>query len=501
MPKKQISAYDLLKDLSTGLRRSSGVIGFDSYEPMTKQIQFHMTDKRGRILSGGNRSGKTVGGIAEDVAWLTGKHPLFSEQYPPPVRGRIVGVDFDRGVDLILVPEVKKWIPPEFLIDRTWEKSYHKGTRFLTLVNGSTCEFMSYDQDMDKFAGTSRHFVHFDEEPPKDIFNECLARLIDTNGRWWLTLTPLIEFSWTADILYEPIREGELSNIELIEVGIDENIHIEAEAIEELTELMDVDEREARKTGSGYAHANLIFPELAHSDDHLLDDVLETESWDGMKKEWQHFTMMDHGLRNPTAILFAAIGPEGDVIVYDEYYHSDRLVGDNADGYLARVAALSIDPSYMVGDPSTRNTDPITGTSIRIEYGERGVWYQLGNNDVRAGIQRVKSVLKYNKLWISRRCTNLLREARSYKWAKPISSKVAARSNLQELPVKRNDHALDALRYGIMTIPKYEEEMKEERMQELANLAGAVKAASDYDDTLPGSSVDDVYDEHLGLIS
>ena len=41
---------------------------------------------------------------------------------------------------------------------------------------------MSSDQDLQKFAGTSRHFVHFDEEPPEPVYEECRARLVDTNG-------------------------------------------------------------------------------------------------------------------------------------------------------------------------------------------------------------------------------------------------------------------------------------------------------------------------------
>lgn len=500
--KKQITPFDLLTELSSGLRAQAGSIGIDNYQPMEMQVKFHEADTRGRVFSGGNRSGKTVAGVAEDVLWLTGKHPQWSEVFPPPVRGRIVAVDFDRGVDKIIIPELQKWIPVEYLINGKWDDSYSHKTKTLTLTNGSFVELMSYDQDWDKFAGTSRHFCHFDEEPPRNIFNECLARLIDTNGRWWLTLTPLEEFSWTAEAIYEPARDGALEGlITLIETNTDQNIHIDSEVLDEIVGFMDKDEQIARKTGAGYGQASLIFPELAHGDKHLLEDVFDDEEkWEGMRRNWHHFTMMDHGLRNPTAILFAAIGPEGDVIVYDEYYASDRLVGDNAEAYNARLDELNIDPIYMVGDPSTKNTDPITGTSIRIEYGEHGVWYQLGNNDVRAGIQRVKSVLKHNHLFITKRCVNVLREARSYKWAKPVSSKTAARSNLMEHPVKRNDHAMDALRYGVMTLPEFPEEINERRVGEIAAIVGAVPTAPEERVSDPYPVGAGYFDEHLGWI-
>ena len=239
MPRAKINTYDLIKELSVNLRERADQVGLAKYKPMKMQKEFHATDTQGRVYSGGNRAGKTVGGAAEAAMWLTGNHPIFSDKFPPPVRGRVCAVDFDRGVDLVTLPELKKWIDSKYLINGRWADSYHKATKLLTLANGSTCEFMSYDQDVDKFAGTSRHFTWFDEEPPKAIFTECLTRLIDTDGRWWMTLTPLIEFSWTAEDLYEPIKDGKIPFISLFEAATKDNIHIKSEAIDTLTVVMD----------------------------------------------------------------------------------------------------------------------------------------------------------------------------------------------------------------------------------------------------------------------
>lgn len=498
MAKKPLDAFSVFKELSSQLRQRADSLGLDKYQPMEMQEKFHNTDTQGRLFSGGNRAGKTVAGCAEGAMWLTGQHPVFSEKFPPPVRGRACAVDFDRGVDLVLIPEYKKWIDSKYLINGKWEDSYHKATRVLTLTNGSTCEFMSYDQDVDKFAGTSRHFVHFDEEPPKAIFTECLARLIDTDGRWWMTMTPLIEFSWTADDLYEPIKDNKIPFITLFEAGTHENVHIKSQAIDNLTFIMDEDEKDARTLGSGYAQSTLIYPELK---EYIIPPV-GLEDMIGYK----FFTMLDHGLRNPTAILFGAVGSDEDIIIFKEYYQTDRLVRENAVAYLELVQELEKEAAkhglvfeidYMVGDPSTQNRDPITGTSIRQEYGENGVWYMLGNNDVRAGILRVKSDFANGRLKITEDCTNLIREARTYKWKKPISSKVQARSNLLEEPVKRNDHALDALRYGIMTIPKTEREMQEDLFKSLKEIVPAVRTASVFDKAVIEKN-ETHWDEHLG---
>ena len=504
MPRKQITTYDLFKEASDKLRQRADVVGLDKYVPMPTQERFHTTDTQGRLFSGGNRAGKTVAGVVESVKWLTGNHEVFSKMFTPPVRGRICGVSFDQSIDLVLVPEVKKWLDTKYLINGVWEDSYHKATRTLTLANGSTCEFMSYDQDVDKFAGTSRHFTHFDEEPPKAIFTECLARLIDTDGRWWMTMTPLIEFSWTADDLYEPIKDGRIPFITLFEAGTRDNVHIQSDAIDKLTFIMDEDERDARTSGSGYAESTLIFPELKNN----IIDPLQLRDKDGKFDHanwtgWKFFTALDHGLRNPTAILFFAVGPDDEIIQFHEYYETERLVRENAQAYNQVLKDLKIpEIDYMIGDPSTQNRDPITGTSIRQEYGENGVWYMLGNNDVRAGVLRVKSAFESGRLKITSNCTSTIREARTYKWKKPISSKVQARSNLLEEPVKRNDHAMDALRYAIMSLPKTEKEEAASLKETIRELIPFTETASSWNTAHGDFSEENSkhYDEHLGYL-
>jgi phage terminase large subunit-like protein len=497
MTKAKVNSFDLIKQLSEGLRERADAVGIRGYVPMATQKEFHDCTTQGRLFSGGNRAGKTVGGCAESVMWLTGEHPIHSKAFPPPVRGRICAVDFDRGVEMVIVPQLKTWLDPKFLINGKWSDSYHKATRVLTLNNGSTCELMSYDQDTDKFAGTSRHFVHFDEEPPKAIFSECLARLIDTNGKWWMTMTPLIDFSWTAEDLYEPIKDGKIPFITLFESPTADNTHIEADAIEKLTFLMDDDERDARTTGSGYNESTLIFPELKNN----IIAPLEMEQ--GRFKDmigWEYFTTFDHGLRNPTAILFMAVGPNDQIVVFDEYYETEKLVRQSAQDYLYKLKSLRIEVKYMVGDPSTQNRDKTNGVSVRQEYGEHGVWYMLGNNDVKAGLLRVKSAFEDGRLKITENCVNTIREARTYKWKKPISAKVQSRTALLEEPVKRNDHAMDALRYGIMSLPETEKEIDTRLRVNMAGLFGVSTTSSVWDKPIKQNNQQGYIDEHLGLL-
>jgi phage terminase large subunit-like protein len=423
------------------------------YKPLPHQKDFHETDAVGRLFIGGNRSGKTVAEVAEAVMWLEGKHPVYSAKFPPPVRGRAIGVDFDNGVELILIPEFKKWISPSMLIDQSWEKSYNKTLRQLTLVNGSTIEFRSYDQDIDKFAGTSRHFVCFDEEPPEAIFNENMARLVDTGGRWWMAMTPLIDMSWTQERLFEAGKTGSDPNVKVFEVKTTDNTHINTEAMQILYAGLSEAERNARIAGEYQTYSGLIYKDSIKSTT-FIDPVVGTSKFDEIRGKWGHFLMLDHGYTNPTACLFGAFDSEGRIIIYDEYYERRRTIRENAKEIRARIKALDIDPQYGVIDPTTRNTDPITGTSIIIEYAENGLYFIEGNNDVRAGIERVMSRLNQNLLFITNNCINLKKEMTArYRWAKFASAKIASKNNLKEVPDKKDDHACDALRYGVASRP------------------------------------------------
>jgi len=444
---------ELRNELSSALRRTSIRPSIFGYKAQDYQIDFHKSFSRGRLLIGGNRSGKTVAGAAEAVKRLTGLHENYTK-HRIPIRGRAVGVDFDNGVNKIMMPEIARWIPPSMLINGSWEASYQKGDKTLTLENGSTLEFMSYDQDVDKFAGTSRHFVWFDEEPPEDIFNECLARLIDVSGDWWMTMTPLIDMSWTLDRIYTPGITQSDPNIEVFEVSTSQNSYVNSAEIEILTSGMTDEQKEARLHGKYMTYTGTIYGSVL-ADTTFVDPYVDSDRWP-LLDGWGHFGMLDHGYRNPTAFLLGAFDTEGRIIIYDEYYETNRLVKENAQAILSRIRELKIQDKlhYIVADPSIRNKDPIGGGSIYQEYGEHGLYMSLANNDVVAGINRVSSRLKNKQLYIAKNCTNLRWEINRYRWDKYSTSKMTVKHSLKETPLKKDDHACDALRYGVVSRPQ-----------------------------------------------
>lgn len=62
----------------------------------------------------------------------------------------------------------------------------------------SVIGFKSYDQGRKTFQGTAKHVVWLDEEPPADVYGECMVRLATTNGLMLCTFTPLLGLSKVA---------------------------------------------------------------------------------------------------------------------------------------------------------------------------------------------------------------------------------------------------------------------------------------------------------------
>ena len=81
---------------------------------------------------------------------------------------------------------------------------------------------------------------------------------------------------------------------------------------------------------------------------------------------------------------------------------------------------------------------------------ERGILVNTRvDKDLFSGISRVKSYLRGEfgpRLYIFEGCVNLIRELKGYFWGKG------------DVPEKKDDHALDELRYYLMSRPRHTEE-------------------------------------------
>lgn len=462
---------DLLRDAAAKLSQSTREPNILMYKPHDKQKHFHLSTDFARLYIGGNRSGKTYGAVVEDIWWCTGTHP-FIETPPPPIRGRVVAPSFDQGIELTIIPLFKRLCAPSMLKGGTWESAYRTKAHILEFANGSTIEFMSYDQEIDKFSGTSRHFIHFDEEPPKGVFDECLMRVADTEGRYWVSMTPVDGITWLYDAIYEPVllapdkevllkaapNMGQIIRSEarqtiIVEVDQEENPHLSALGRARSMMTLDEDDKEARKSGKFVEMSGLVYkafdPKI-----HVIAPFIPPLDWD-----W--YTSTDHGWNNPTATLWHAVAPNGDVITFAEQYASGKTVEEHATAMTLKEAAWGKEPEMRVGDPAMKQANAVTGTNIITEYARHGIYISVDNipRSVEIGVIKIQQYLKINprtnkpKWFITENCVNLIREMRRLRWKKYESKKKQGENNKSEQIHKKDDHACDSARYFFTCMP------------------------------------------------
>lgn len=447
----------------TGLSRNPSLV---TYKPHAKQEKFHKSQAKRRLYVGGNRSGKTVGGCIEAIYYMKGEHP--HRQVPPaPTKGRIVTVDFKKGENEIIVPQLQQWIPPSLLKNGSWEDSYSSKYHKLTLANGSTAEIMSHEQEVDAFSGTSRHWLWMDEECPKPIYKECQARLVDVDGDWWMTMTPVEGMTWVYDDIYSENVGRESGRTEVIVVDMAENPYIPTESRLEYILSLDEEERKIRGAGAFVPLGGLLLKEFNH-DNNVISYV--HPPW-----EWEWWVSIDHGYRNPTAILWHAISPSGSVYTFHEHYRSEWTVSKHSK-YIKGYNEKMRDPDKYIGDMAMNQRQAATGLSIQQIYRDNGINVILakkGKGSVESGIIKMNEYLHDGKWQIADTCVNLIKEIRKYRGKKYSSSKLADANNKREEPQSKDDHAIDSSRYMFTFMPRLGKS-REEQLSPVAEMNSAV---------------------------
>lgn len=457
-----LSVSEMFSSLGTSLIKQATEPNMSKFEPHPKQVDFHSSTKRGRLFLGGNRSGKTTSGIIEDLWTLTKRHPYRKMPTDLEIRGRVIGDGFENGtVNEVLIPTVKRWILPSDLINGSWEDSFRNADHTLTLANGSFLEFKSYDQEMQKHAGTSRHFIHFDEEPPESIFAESMMRLVDTNGDWWITMTPLNGMNWVYEDFYEPNEEGKLKNIFIVEVASTDNPHVNKEVLDDLMQNMDPEEVQQRVEGKFAQKGGKIFPEFSEA------HVMDSPGW-LPPAHWRIYMSLDAGLNNPTAILWHAVSPENFVVTFKEHYVSQMIVEDHAAAIHQIEDRLGIANRVFArpADPATKQRNQVTGISILSAYAEKGIFLSVEGipRDVSIGLDKMRMYMKPTPSvngrsgtphWriVRSECPNTIKELRKLHWSTYSSGKLNDRSNKKEEVHKKDDHAFDSSRYFFTMMP------------------------------------------------
>ena len=413
-----------------------------------KQLAFHKCPKRNRWIFGGNRSGKTECGAVECIYISRGVHPYRKNRQNTV--GWVVSLSAQVQRDVaqrkILYYLRPDWIE-EIVMQSGRKDSPENGVidfiRIRNVFGGiSTIGFKSCDQGREKFQGASLDFVWFDEEPPRDIYEECRMRVIDRRGDIFGTMTPLKGLTFVyEEIFLNRHGDGEVW-YEFMEWN--DNPYLSGEEIARLENCLDEEQLQSRRYGKFSSVAGLVYPEF---DEHI--HVIQPFS---VPKEWQDGISIDPGLNNPLAALWFAVDYDDNVYVVYEHF----AAGKDIDYHAAEIKRICSNLDWhtdgrgricaLIDSAAKQHT--LSGVKSVCElFYERDILVNPDvDKDLFSGISRVKSYLNEKNglpnLYIFSSCVNLIREFKGYFWGNG------------DVPKKTDDHALDALRYFLMSRPK-----------------------------------------------
>lgn len=408
-----------------------------------KQLAFHKCPKRNRWVFGGNRSGKTECGAVESIYMARGIHPYRKNR--DGIFGWVVSLSREVQRD-VAQSKILKYLPKEWIADVVMSSGRKDDPdsgiidqiKVKNVFGGiSVIGFKSCDQGREKFQGSSLDFVWFDEEPPEDVYRECKMRVLDKKGDIFGTMTPLKGLTFVYDEIYLNSANSNEVWCEFIEWS--DNPFLDPTEIEEFSSSLPESELESRKFGRFKDSSGLVYTEF-EPDKHVIEPF-------DVPFDWQNTLSIDPGLNNPLSCHWYCVDYDGRVFVVAEHYAAKKDIDYHASeikrisdeigwrrDYDGRITALI--------DSAANQKTLASVKSVTELFYERDIAVNPRvDKNLFSGIARVKEYFKSDKLFIFKNCVNLIRELKTYRWGDG------------DLPIKRDDHCLDELRYFIASKP------------------------------------------------
>lgn len=175
---------------------------------------------------------------------------------------------------------------------------------------------------------------------------------------------------------------------------------------------------------------------------------------------WPNYMAFDFGYTNPLAAIEFQVTPWDEIRVWREHYQAFTTLGEHIRILKAREQPEGYHLDMAFGDAA----DPEAGVQISIDL--VGCWtLPEAKENWRDGVDLVASFLKDRDtglvsdeygtpltttgMLVDHSCKSLIHEFNNYKSNAPVKGR-----NVPEFGNKVEDHALDALRYGLMHVFK-----------------------------------------------
>jgi len=294
--------------------------------------------------------------------------------------------------------------------------------------------FKSYEMGEEKFYGRPVDWIWLDEQPPSNIYTQCITRTVATNGYVMMTFTPEDGMTPVVNQFMNDIKAGQM----LIQATWDDAPHLDEDTKEQLLAQYPPHERKLRSQGIPVFGSGLVFPV---AEDNLIVDPFE------IPDHWKRIAGLDFGYDHPTAVAWIAIDEESDTYyVYDVYASRQETA-------IIHSAAIKQRPQWIpVAWPKDGlQSDKGSGVSLASQYRDQGVnmlhdWARnpkasgdtgKGNNFIEPSIMEMLQRMETGTFKVFGHLEEWFKEFRSYH-----------RKDGKIVPIK--DDIICATRYAVM---------------------------------------------------
>ena len=412
------------------------------------------------------------GGAFLAVAWLLGKEYFRDEpswryvkDLPIPEHGVniwAVGLDFSVIQDVIWREKLRTGHRHPGLLPRTpcplITRMSDSAFQVEVNVDGrrSTLTCKSADSGREKMQSASVDLVWIDEECEEEVYDELYQRTADCGGKILITLTPLTDIGSGAKTpwVYNLYKEFNLGRSDIVFISLsslDNPFIPEIEKDRLKDKWAGHPEERARLYGAFIQRSGLVYPQW-NPDVHFVKPFT-------IPGEWRRIVSIDPAATGITAAVWAAVKPNGDLLIYRIYYESNQIVSEHAKNILVRNGGDKID-IWLI--------DPFWGVARNAEnhkqgymlYKDAGIPVRLAPRAEDFGRDILAEYLsasldkssRHPKIYFFNSLREFQNEIEGYVW--DTVSKGPMKGLNRGKPLKRSDHAINATQYLVSLKPR-----------------------------------------------
>ncbi|MEG1633326.1 MAG: PBSX family phage terminase large subunit [Oscillospiraceae bacterium] len=266
---------------------------------------------------------------------------------------------------------------------------------------------------------------------PRSFVEQACARCSVEGSKLWFSCNPEGPYHW---FYTEWIQKAEEKNALYVRFRLEDNPSLSREVVARYMRMY-----------SGAFYRRFVLGEWVASEGLVYDFFGEECIREPPEGEAEEYAVScDYGTANPAS--FGLWGGWGGVWyrLREVYWDSRREKRQKTDAEYVR------DLLTLLGGKSPRfvAVDPSAASFIEALRRE-GLPVRRADNDVLAGIRKTADLLREGRLVICPACADAIREFSLYRWNAGDSGRDA--------PIKRDDHAMDDIRYFAMAISERRE--------------------------------------------